>query len=353
MLTQSWPGVSGKAQALDIRQAVAGMVLRPGVMPGPNDPATPLLNKTTTMTPTLREFNLAYRRNATDGIQLFYNDGPTQAANEMPAFAAAPATGSRMDILYVKSFDPAYDDASLGTSPRYLIAQGDATTGTAQPRRDRILPGGFELGTLLLPAGATTLQSANVVWTDTYQFGALRGGLVIFRNAAEMNAGVTAKFMPYGQECMNLETLQTYVLGRVDGAPRLAERGTNLFGSSQTFPGGTIVNQGTTRSLYSANVPTPVEGLLHIEVGAYLGSGSTTPWAGEFAVYLNGARYAADTVRSHSHGRAGMIYVSGAIDLALYAGVIHAVDVRYTADASTAIAPVELFDGHVTVSASF
>jgi hypothetical protein len=185
-LKQAWPGVSGKAQILDIRNDLAGVVVRQGVMPFA-DMSLPLMNKTSTMRPTVREFHAAIKRTSrADGAQLIYNDGPTGA---FPTFSAAPGTGSRMDLLWVKAFDTLYDgtaDVQFGITP------GVSTTGTAVADRASMPEGALELGTLLIPAGATTLNSTGVVWTNTYQFGALRGMAIWVRDPAEFTAADAA-----------------------------------------------------------------------------------------------------------------------------------------------------------------
>lgn len=205
-LSQSWPGVSGKAQALDIRRDVAGIVIRQGILPSAADPDTPLLNKTSTMIPTVREFHAAIKRTASDGSQLIHNDGPT---GTFPQFTAAPQTGSRMDILWVKAFDTAYDPKA---NVEFGITDGVATTGTAVANRAAMPAGAMELGTLLVPAGATTLQSAGVIWTNTAQFGALRGGPILVRREAELDATLAA-LLPLGAQATALDTQQTLEVG--------------------------------------------------------------------------------------------------------------------------------------------
>lgn len=179
-LTQSWPGVSGKAQVLDVRKDLLGIVARSGIIP--DLVTTSLLNKTNSMTPTLRQFYLAIVRanSGADGAQLISNDGPT---GPVPAFDPAPQTGSRLDLFWVKAFDPLYESEG---DVRYGITPGVPTTGTAVADRASMPAGAVELGTMLIPAGATTLQSANVVWTETFRYGALRGGSFLYRTFDDM-----------------------------------------------------------------------------------------------------------------------------------------------------------------------
>jgi len=209
-LKQAWPGVSGKAQVLDIRNDLAGMLIRQGVLASASDgavPAVPLLNKSNTLTPSVREFHAIIKRpNRADGSQMIYNDGPTGA---FPAFGSAPQTGTRLDLLWVKAFDTLYDDRG---NVEFGITPGTSTTGTAQANRAAMPEGALELGTLLMPAGATTLNSAGVVWTDTYQYGAIRGVNFFVRTEAELTSALQA-LLPLGQQVTSLDTQCTFEVG--------------------------------------------------------------------------------------------------------------------------------------------
>lgn len=212
-LSQSWPGVSGKAQALDVRRDLAGMVVRAGVMPMA-DMTTPLMTKTSTMIPQVKEFHAAVRRaNVQDGVQLIHNDGPT---GTFPQFDAAPQTGTRLDLLYVRVYDTAFDSKA---SVEFEKITGTATTGIAQARRDLLPAGAVELGTVLFPAGATTLNSSGVVYTDTYQFGALRGGAIWFRDVADMT-DADAALHPMGASGRLRSTGEQYSVVMFKGVKR-------------------------------------------------------------------------------------------------------------------------------------
>jgi hypothetical protein len=191
MLSQSWPGVSGAAQVSDVRNDVEGLVFRQGVLPhGDNTkPNAQLLNRGSSMTPSPKEFFAVIMRTVSDGAQFIYNDGP---GGVVPAFETAPQAGSRLDLFWVKAYDTKYDGKS---GVEFGISKGDATTtGSPTARRQDMPVGALELGTMLIPAGATTLVSAGVTWTDTYQFAALRGGTLFYRSAGAMNAAEAALY---------------------------------------------------------------------------------------------------------------------------------------------------------------
>lgn len=240
-LSQSWPGVSGKAQVLDIRRDLAGAVVRQGVFASVADTLaapTPLLNKTSTMTPTVREFNAAIRRGpVNDGSQLIYNDGPTGL---FPTFGTAPQSGSRKDLFWVKAFDTTYDSKA---SVEFGITPGDVSAGTAVPRRDLMPTGALELGTLLLPAGATSLQSANVVWEDTFDFAMLRGGTLYVRRESLLANELTT--VPLGTTAYAVAEDRTYVLSAQTNGTRYW---LHLFGkpsSSLMVPASVFSNDGS------------------------------------------------------------------------------------------------------------
>jgi hypothetical protein len=201
-LSQAWPGASGAAQVSDVRNDVEAIVMRAGVMPFTSNtrPGATLVNRPGSMTPSITEFYAAIQRTPADGTQFIYNDGP---GGVVPAFETAPSAGSRLDLLWVKVFDPKYD---AKTGVEFGISKGDATTsGSPIARRGDMPAGALELGTMLIPAGATTLQSSGVTWTDTYQFGALRGGVLYYRSSSAMTSSDAALY-PLGTDGMVVGT---------------------------------------------------------------------------------------------------------------------------------------------------
>lgn len=271
-LRQSWPGVSGKAQVLDIRNDLASAVVRQGVMPMA-DMTTPIMSKSGSLRPTVREFHAAIKRpNRSDGVQLIYNDGPT---GTFPTFGSAPATGTRMDLLWVKAFDTLYDDRA---NVEFGITPGISTTGTAVPDRASMPEGALELGTLLIPAGATTLNSSGVVWRDTYQIGALRAAPVFFRSTDDMT-DADAGLHPVGVHGSVVNRIDDYVVRLKIGSTNVKEwtpvNGVAKFTTSSangndntSYPQGNIT-KSTDNFVYNDGFATIGTDRINLEPGVY------------------------------------------------------------------------------------
>jgi len=279
-LSEPWPGTSGRAQARDIRNDLEGVVARTGIFPGSS--TAPLLNKTSTMTPTIRAFDAAFRRTASDGTQLVSNDGPTGL---FPAFDAAPASGARKDLLVLSVYDTAFD-ATAGA--KFEIVKGDASTATdPAPRRDKMLANQMEIGTLTIPAGATSLASANVVWTETFQFAALRGAPVYFRKLQELRDAAVSSFVS-GDTAFSLDTGNTFQL--LNGTWNVLKRRVpRLFldvpgASTWSLPG----NRALT-TLWTGTFDLEVPEIVRLVHESVFDPGSSNG-AGSLYLYLNGSQ---------------------------------------------------------------
>lgn len=118
-----------------------------------------------------------------DGVLIFTNDGTVNVA-----IAAAPASNSRIDVIYVKHNDNTTGDAS--SLPIFGVAQG---TAAASPTKPAIPTGALELATLRVYAGTTAANGGSNLLTNTYPTTAMRGGVVPFRTKAELDAWTNAK----------------------------------------------------------------------------------------------------------------------------------------------------------------
>jgi len=139
-----------------------------------------------------RAFTGVARRNTTSysqsyGSVLFSNDSQGTAWT----IPAAPATGSRIDVLWVQVTDPTQGDQTTTPSgetvpravPVFGVTSGDAGTSPVA----RALPSGvIEIARVTTPSTATTI--ANSVISQTYSFANVLGGMLYFRTVAEMNA---------------------------------------------------------------------------------------------------------------------------------------------------------------------
>jgi hypothetical protein len=184
------PGVTSAAEArLDDAGliAVQGATLldaRTGVMWGPG--STALVTDTADTAP------MAYlvaphhwitgRGVNTDGVYR----GALETATRVPT-GAAPASGSRIDVIYDKQGDANSTITPDGsTAPIYGVVQGNPTTGT--PVKPSIPVGALELATATVSAGATATNGAGVVISNTARQTVARGGRIAVRTQAERDA---------------------------------------------------------------------------------------------------------------------------------------------------------------------
>lgn len=180
-LRPGWPAVSGAATFLDIRQTRAGEfarsaagVLRSGILPAhPNA----LVTAKATMAVDVAAFVAVIDRNGAVGVA---NDGTVAVT-----ISAAPASGSRWSVVYVKQRESAAPMSDGADGP--VLDKVESTSSEATARG--LLPvGALELAVVQIPAGATATNSVGVVITQTHLYTASAGGTVLVRNVTERNA---------------------------------------------------------------------------------------------------------------------------------------------------------------------
>lgn len=179
-LTRSFPTqVPGGQPITDSRRTTAGLVARnadgtprAGVFPAG---ATPLVTGRASMGYDVAPFLAATSRINT-GVELIANDAVTVVPT-----TAAPASNSRIDVIWVRSQFAQHADANNDVV--FGVTQG---TPAAVPGKPVIPAGALELATATILS--TTTTTATVVITQTHPFTAAAGGTVWVRNAAEMAA---------------------------------------------------------------------------------------------------------------------------------------------------------------------
>ncbi|MET4780803.1 hypothetical protein [Glaciihabitans sp. UYNi722] len=185
MLRKGFGAELALPHANDLRYDLAGTVVRSSTgvpRAGLFPPVGTLLTPSATMAVNVAAFSAVAVRDG--GVVFLANDGP---ATVTPA--VAPSANSRLDVLYAKQNDA----SSYVTTPDgdnlavFGVLQGFAS---ATPVRNPAgLPqGAVELGTILIPSTATNSGSAGVVITSTFQYTAMTGGVVTFRNTTERDA---------------------------------------------------------------------------------------------------------------------------------------------------------------------
>lgn len=188
----------GVTDAQEARLALAGLIAlqgpslmdaRTGVMHGPG--STALVTGTSSTAPmrvSIAPHNWVTTRGAANGPYL----GALAAAQTVD-IAAAPASGTRVDVVYVKQNDPTPGVPTPDTSPAtaqpiYGVLQG--TVGAGKPSLATIV-GAEELATVSVSAGATRTTDGTVLITNTARQVVARGVDIPVRDQAERDALTT------------------------------------------------------------------------------------------------------------------------------------------------------------------
>lgn len=206
----------GVVSALDHRMAIGGTVavqgptltdIRTGVLRGPSSAALITGTAATgTMTVNVPAFHAVTQRNAAGGVYL----GPVQEVATTVNIAAAPASNSRIDVVWVKENDA---DTSVLTPDATTGPSLGVTTGTAaaSPTKPSIPVGALELGTVTVAAGATATNGAGVTIANTARQTVARGARVPVLNQTDRDS---MQVFP-GLEVYRIDTgkVELYTLG--------------------------------------------------------------------------------------------------------------------------------------------
>lgn len=150
-------------------------VPRGGLLYGAMGPLVAMSNMTLTIPD---QVVFAVTRGSSDGVNIV-----TVSGTYTVTIAGAPASNSRIDVIYIKHNDTSFGDAD--SNPVIGVVQGDAA---ASPLPKAIPTGAMQIGTIQVPAGATTTSSSGVVLTNTIPGTALVGTPIRYRNLTAMNA---------------------------------------------------------------------------------------------------------------------------------------------------------------------
>ncbi|WP_194521981.1 hypothetical protein [Cellulosimicrobium sp. JZ28] len=168
---------------VEARKALAGLLApagafgaRPGVLSGGR------VTGTAGWAYQLGPSHVAVVRATADGVVLTGNDGNLSVSTN-----PAPASGSRIDIVWIRHLDI---DAGDATSDIEVgVAKGAASGSPSEPS---IPAGALELARATVGAGATNTNHANVTITQSGARTSGRGTPVPVRDKAERNAYATA-----------------------------------------------------------------------------------------------------------------------------------------------------------------
>jgi len=142
-------------------------------------PTAGIVSTLATMNVAIAAAEFATSKGKADGVPIFTNDGVVNVA-----IGAAPASNSRIDVIYVKHNDDTTGDANA--LPVFGVLAG---TAAASPTKPGPIPtGALELATLRVYSGTTATNGGSNLLTNTYQMTAARGGVVPVRTIAERDA---------------------------------------------------------------------------------------------------------------------------------------------------------------------
>lgn len=216
-LTRSFPIDSGFPNALDLRRLDAGLIVREGVFPDPTTTAAAgVAYGDGGWNVGAVAFVAALKRG---GAPYSLSYGVARLANDAAGTAwtidAAPASGSRIDLLWIRATDPGEGEATSGTDGPGGVARAvpvfGVTTGVAAttPVAPALPAGALLIATVTTPSGAASIAGSTIV--QSYKFAQLAGGIRYARTLSEFSdePGYV------GEEAITLTSYQRY---RYDGA---------------------------------------------------------------------------------------------------------------------------------------
>lgn len=151
-----------------------------GVLGGAN---ASIVSTTGTMNVSVAAAEFVTSKGKADGVMIFTNDGSVNVL-----IGAAPASNSRIDVIWVKHFDDTTGDTAGQFLPLFGVTAGVAA---ASPTKPAIPTGALELATLRIYSGTVATNGGANTLTNTYRMTAGRGGVVTFRTATERDAWTT------------------------------------------------------------------------------------------------------------------------------------------------------------------
>ena len=136
-----------------------------------------VVSGTGAMTYSVGPCSVVSNRASGEGVYVFTLTGTTTVDT-----TAAPSSGSRWDLVYVKQNDPDKGDAD--NVPVLGVVQGDAATSPSKPYAN-VPAGAYVLAEAQVSAGATATNGASVTITQAWRYTALRGTAVKVRSKSE------------------------------------------------------------------------------------------------------------------------------------------------------------------------
>lgn len=243
-LQNSWPGPSGVTDTTEARKDLAGLietdgsgVARAGVFPAHT-------NAIVTARSDMNVDIAAFQGCAVQfgGPVLLANDGTIQ----LPSVLVSPGSGTNYYVVYVKQNESTAPGTDANNN---VIAGASLSTASFTAARSALPAGAVELATVQVPSGVAATNAAGVTITQSFQYTAAEGGVVLVRNSTELAAWSPAD----GALAYQIDT-KAY-MSRVGGAWLPSASG----GPHVVFARTAAFNFTTTKTILTFD-STPVEG---------------------------------------------------------------------------------------------
>jgi len=275
-----WRGIGARKDAvrgtspIEVRKALAALFARPGVLPGG---ANPLLTGDATWAYNVGIANFVTSRGASDGDQLYGNDGvaligATGVGSTVPI---APGAGlSRIDIAWTRH-PTNTENADTSSEPLFGVASGVAAS--SNPVAPVIPAGALEIGRNTMTSAATSTSSVGNTITQSAQVAALVG------SSTGANMGTPATTASNGTAVALLDSrdavLGNYTFTAVAGRRyRAVLDGAGLFGDTLNDVFYLRIRNGGAATPTTASTAIAVSTAIIVKTG----SGQSVPLAGTF-----------------------------------------------------------------------
>lgn len=340
--------------ASDWRKEHAAIYPRKGVFPSPTT-TNPLgiAYAGTGWGISARAFGAAIKRGdsaylATYGTALVANDAVVTNAWTINA---APASGSRIDVLCITVRDVTQGDSTAGTPndgpggvnrssiPEFVVVTGTAGTPGTRPT----VPNGYlEIAEVQVPSGASSAAGVTII--RTYPFAQVVGGMIYTNYQSEI---ATLSNPMNGDVALAIDTGTAW---RYNGT-RWGRYGQKVAGFEGTAnETGSILNPGDTQTVATVAMPVPMMrgAVVRMFLSTYLYGPAAVDYAG-YLRFVVGSTYN-EGRRWHSRGRAGVLMPSAMIELKMPADLSGATNaaVRVTSDPASG-GPMEIFNTHWSI----
>lgn len=258
---------------------------------------TDAVKATANMSYDLSPMTIVTNRASGEGVYVFTISGGT--LNQVTT--AAPGTGSRFDLIYVKQND--VDKGDAGNTAVVGVVQGTSSTGTPTKPYANVPAGAYVLAEARIYSGTTATNGGSNTITQVWRHTALRGNPIPVRNTTE-RAEITPSAFEIGIMVRRLDV----VMGNMDAIERWD-------GDSWNLP--------FAYAEYNSNGFAVAGGLVNWDVGPFTNDGSKT-WNNTFSNTsgaLSGAINITETglytvtmmtLPGGTPGRAGLILKNGA-----------------------------------------